>query len=122
MLYFVWVYILLLFCFIIVIIFILFLILTILLFYFFILNKISWQVFAIGTVGLIFEVSSLYSNAIATVGLPIVPVISVFVFHDKIDRIKGMSMYWLYGTSFPMFISTTWSHGPSKVEDRKQNS
>jgi hypothetical protein len=34
---------------------------------------ISWKVFNIGCVGLIFEISSLFSNAISVLGLPIVP-------------------------------------------------
>ncbi|XVE88343.1 hypothetical protein DITRI_Ditri19aG0061900 [Diplodiscus trichospermus] len=42
-------------------------------------TAISWQVFSIGTTGLIFEVSSLYSNAVCIVGLPVVPVLSVFI-------------------------------------------
>ncbi|XWS12402.1 hypothetical protein CRYUN_Cryun37aG0086800 [Craigia yunnanensis] len=81
-------------------------------------TAISWQVFAIGTVGLIFEVSSLYSNAIGTVGLPIVPVVAVFVFHDKMDGIKGMSMVLaIWG-----FISYAYQHyldhKKSKIENR----
>lgn len=55
-------------------------------------TSIVWQVFAIGCVGLIFEVSSLFSNAISVLGLPIVPVLAVFVFHDKMDGIKAISM------------------------------
>jgi hypothetical protein len=34
---------------------------------------IYWKVFNIGCVGLIFEISSLFSNAISVLGLPIVP-------------------------------------------------
>ena len=51
-----------------------------------------WEVFAIGCVGLIFEVSSLFSNAISVLGLPIVPVLAVIFFHDKIGGIKVISM------------------------------
>ncbi|XP_065879474.1 probable purine permease 10 [Euphorbia lathyris] len=53
---------------------------------------ICWQVFNIGCVGLIFQVSSLFSNVISTLGLPIVPVLAVFVFHDKMDGLKVISM------------------------------
>ncbi|KDP37934.1 hypothetical protein JCGZ_04577 [Jatropha curcas] len=55
-------------------------------------TAIIWQIFTIGCVGLIFEVSSLFSNSISVLGLPIVPVLSVFVFHDKMDGVKIISM------------------------------
>ncbi|XP_065877926.1 probable purine permease 10 [Euphorbia lathyris] len=55
-------------------------------------TAITWQVFTIGCVGLIFEVTSLFSNAISVLGLPIVPVMAVFVFHDKMDGVKVISM------------------------------
>lgn len=53
---------------------------------------ISWQVFSIGTLGLITEFSSLFSNVIGTFGLPIVPVLAVFIFHEKMDGLKIISM------------------------------
>ncbi|OMP07253.1 hypothetical protein COLO4_07496 [Corchorus olitorius] len=53
---------------------------------------VSWQVFSIGSVGLIFEVSALFSNVISTVGLPIVPVLAVICFHDSMSGIKVISM------------------------------
>ena len=84
-------------------------------------TAISWQVFAIGTVGLIFEVSSLYSNAVGTVGLPIVPVVAVFVFHDKMDGIKGMSMvlaiWGFISYAFQHYVD----HKKSKIENRIVN-
>ncbi|KAM7500640.1 hypothetical protein LguiA_025054 [Lonicera macranthoides] len=55
-------------------------------------TAISWQVFSIGCVGLIFEVSSLFSNVISTLGLPIVPVLSVVFFHDKMSGVKVIAM------------------------------
>ena len=53
---------------------------------------ISWQVYSVGALGLIFEVSSLLSNVISTMGLPIVPVLAVFIFHDKMDGVKAIHM------------------------------
>ncbi|CAL1403192.1 unnamed protein product [Linum trigynum] len=53
---------------------------------------VFWQMFSIGAVGLIFEVSSLFSNSISAVGLPIVPIMAVFFFNDKMNGIKGVSM------------------------------
>ncbi|XP_017978201.1 PREDICTED: probable purine permease 10 [Theobroma cacao] len=55
-------------------------------------TAICWAVLAIGAVGLVFEVSALFYNAISVFGLPIVPIIAVFVFHDKMDGIKVISM------------------------------
>ncbi|CAK9327581.1 unnamed protein product [Citrullus colocynthis] len=55
-------------------------------------TTISWQLFTIGCVGLIFEVSSLFSNAISVLGLPIVPVFAVIFFHDKMDGLKIVAM------------------------------
>ncbi|KAK1404758.1 putative purine permease [Heracleum sosnowskyi] len=40
-------------------------------------TAVSWQVHTIGSFGLIFEVSSLFTNVIGTVALPIVPVLAV---------------------------------------------
>jgi hypothetical protein len=53
---------------------------------------ISWQVYTIGVVGLIFESSSVFSNSITAVGLPIVPVVAVIVFHDKMNASKIFSI------------------------------
>ncbi|CAK8565777.1 unnamed protein product [Lathyrus sativus] len=55
-------------------------------------TAIGWQVFNIGCVGLIFEISSLFSNAISVVGLPIVPILAVVFFQDKMHGIKAISM------------------------------
>lgn len=55
-------------------------------------TAIGWQVFNIGSIGLIFEVSSLFSNVISTFGLPTVPVLAVFIFHDKMDGLKVIAL------------------------------
>ena len=52
----------------------------------------GWDVFTLGAVGLIFDVSSLFSNVISTLGLPIVPVLAVFFFHDKMDGVKVVAI------------------------------
>ncbi|CAB4276377.1 unnamed protein product [Prunus armeniaca] len=75
-------------------------------------SAIIWQLYAIGTVGLIFEASSLFSNAISVVGLPVVPVLAVIFFHDKMDGIKAMAM--VLGTWG--FISYVYQH---YLDDRK---
>lgn len=53
---------------------------------------ISWQVASVGVVGLIFMVSSLFSNVISTLAFPVVPVFAVIFFHDKMDGLKVMAM------------------------------
>ncbi|KAJ4824586.1 hypothetical protein Tsubulata_007135 [Turnera subulata] len=55
-------------------------------------TAVTWQVFSIGCVGLIFKVSSLFSNVISTVGLPIVPVLAVIFFRDEMNGIKVIAM------------------------------
>ncbi|XP_014522717.1 purine permease 21 isoform X2 [Vigna radiata var. radiata] len=51
-----------------------------------------WQLFTISCFGLIREVSSLFSNAISALGVPIVPILAVIFFHDKMHGIKAISM------------------------------
>ncbi|XP_031483374.1 probable purine permease 11 [Nymphaea colorata] len=55
-------------------------------------TAVAWQVGSVGVVGLIFTVSSLFSNLISTVALPIVPVLAIFVFNDKMDAVKLMAL------------------------------
>ncbi|KAL3741557.1 hypothetical protein ACJRO7_017081 [Eucalyptus globulus] len=53
---------------------------------------IAWQVFGIGTMGLILDVSSLFSNSISAVGLPIVPILAAVFFGERMDGVKVMAM------------------------------
>ncbi|XP_057440378.1 probable purine permease 11 [Lotus japonicus] len=55
-------------------------------------TAVAWQVCSVGVVGLIFLVSSLYSNVISTVSLVVTPIASVIVFHDKMNGVKIISM------------------------------
>ncbi|KAH0985433.1 hypothetical protein GBA52_012610 [Prunus armeniaca] len=56
--------------------------------------------------------SSLFSNAISAMGLPVVPVLAVIFFHDKMDGIKAMAMVLaIWG-----FISYAYQH---YLDDRK---
>ncbi|XP_047965058.1 probable purine permease 10 [Salvia hispanica] len=55
-------------------------------------SAVASQLQAIGSVGLIIEVSSLFSNVIATVGLPIVPILGAIFFHESLDGIKVISI------------------------------
>ena len=55
-------------------------------------TSIIWQIYTIGIVGLIREVSALFSNVISVLGLTLVPVMAAFFFHEKMDGIKAMAM------------------------------
>eukprot|EP01018_Ginkgo_biloba_P032573 Gb_18498 [translate_table: standard] len=55
-------------------------------------SAIGGQMYSLGAFGLIFLVSSLFSNVVSTVTLPIVPILGVFFFNDKLDAIKILSM------------------------------
>ncbi|XP_062219942.1 probable purine permease 11 isoform X1 [Phragmites australis] len=55
-------------------------------------TAICWQIASVGVVGLIFVVSSLFSNVISTLALPIIPVFAVIFFHDKMDGVKIIAM------------------------------
>ncbi|CAA7042796.1 unnamed protein product [Microthlaspi erraticum] len=55
-------------------------------------TAITWQVFGIGGTGLIFELSSLFSNSISVLGLPVIPILAVIIFHDKMNGLKVISM------------------------------
>ncbi|KAI4353063.1 hypothetical protein L6164_002040 [Bauhinia variegata] len=55
-------------------------------------TALSWQVCSVGVVGLIFMVSSLFSNVISTLSLAVTPIASLIVFHDKMNGVKIISM------------------------------
>lgn len=78
-------------------------------------TAINWQFYTIGCVGLIFEVSSLFSNAISVLGLPIIPILSVIFFRDKMHGIKAISIVLaVWG-----FVSYVYQH---YLDDSKSNS
>ncbi|XVE76782.1 hypothetical protein DITRI_Ditri13aG0008300 [Diplodiscus trichospermus] len=53
---------------------------------------LAWQVCAVGVVGLIFLVSSLFSNVIGTLSLAVTPLSALVVFHDKMNGVKVIAM------------------------------
>lgn len=55
-------------------------------------TAVSWQVCSVGVVGLIFLVSSLFSNVISTLSLAVTPLAALAVFRDKMSGVKIMSM------------------------------
>ncbi|XP_042487772.1 probable purine permease 11 [Macadamia integrifolia] len=55
-------------------------------------TAMAWQVSSVGVVGLIYVVSSLFSNVISTLALALGPVAAVLFFHDKMDGVKVVAM------------------------------
>lgn len=55
-------------------------------------TAVAWQVCSVGVVGLIFMVSSLFSNVISTLSLAVTPIASLVVFHDKMNGVKIIAM------------------------------
>ncbi|KAK0579454.1 hypothetical protein LWI29_026529 [Acer saccharum] len=79
-------------------------------------TAITWQVFSIGSVGMIIEASSLFANAISVLGLPIVPVLAVIFFHDKMNGLKVIStLLAIWG-----FLSFVFQHYLNDSEEDKE--
>ncbi|KAE9619793.1 putative purine permease, plant [Lupinus albus] len=57
-----------------------------------IFSAIVWQVANIGCTGLIYEVSSVFANAIGILGVPFIPILAVIFFHDKMHGVKAISL------------------------------
>ncbi|KAG6393312.1 hypothetical protein SASPL_147551 [Salvia splendens] len=55
-------------------------------------TAVAWQISSVGVVGLIFVVSSLFSNAISTLSTTVTPIASLVVFHDKMNGPKIVAM------------------------------
>ncbi|XP_051129127.1 probable purine permease 10 [Andrographis paniculata] len=81
-------------------------------------TAVSWQAFTVGCTGLIFKVSSLFSNVISILGLPVAPVLAVVFLHDKMTGLKAMSMALaLWG-----FVSYMYQHYVDDREIKKKES
>ncbi|XP_044970606.1 probable purine permease 11 [Hordeum vulgare subsp. vulgare] len=55
-------------------------------------TAISWQLTTVGMMGLVAAVSSLFTNVISTVGLPLSPIVAVIFFGDRMDGVKVLAM------------------------------
>ncbi|PPD71076.1 hypothetical protein GOBAR_DD32045 [Gossypium barbadense] len=51
-------------------------------------TDLAWQICTMGVVGLMYLVSSLFSNAVSMLSLPFVPVVGVLFYKEKMDAIK----------------------------------
>lgn len=88
-------------------------------------TAISWQVFSLGCIGLIFKVSSLFSNVISTLGIPIVPVFAVVFFHEKMNGVKVIAMLLaLWGFTsyiYQHYLDDLKEKAESRTENREVN-
>ncbi|KAG8373082.1 hypothetical protein BUALT_Bualt12G0133700 [Buddleja alternifolia] len=80
-----------------------------------VMTAVAWQAFSVGAVGLIFEVSSLFSSVINTVGLPIMPILGAMFFHEKMDGMKVISIFLAIGG----FASYVYQHYPDDSNTRE---
>ncbi|XP_057861430.2 probable purine permease 11 [Cryptomeria japonica] len=55
-------------------------------------SGISWQIGFVGTYALVSMVSSLFSMVVSTLTLPVIPVLALFVFDEKINLLKVIGM------------------------------
>ncbi|OVA02482.1 Triose-phosphate transporter domain [Macleaya cordata] len=75
-------------------------------------TAVTWQISSVGSVGLIFEASSLFSNVISTLALPVIPILAVIFFHDRLNGVKVVAML----LAFWGFISYIHQH---YIDNRK---
>lgn len=55
-------------------------------------KAILWQVLTVGSIGLVSEASSLFANSVSVLAVPIVPILAVIFFQDKLGGMKVMAM------------------------------
>ncbi|XP_019188134.1 PREDICTED: probable purine permease 11 isoform X2 [Ipomoea nil] len=55
-------------------------------------TAVGWQIASVGVVGLIFVVSSLFSNVISTLSLAVTPIASVIILHDTMNGVKIIAL------------------------------
>ncbi|XP_054814623.1 probable purine permease 11 [Prosopis cineraria] len=55
-------------------------------------TAMCWQVCSVGVVGLIYVVSSLFSNVVSMMSLPLVPAAAVILYHEKMDAVKVVAL------------------------------
>ncbi|MCE5165653.1 hypothetical protein HAX54_011290 [Datura stramonium] len=55
-------------------------------------TAISWQLYAVGSVGLVFRASALFSNVIINLGASVVPIVAMVFLKDKTSGLKVFSL------------------------------
>ncbi|XP_075497260.1 putative purine permease 10 [Primulina tabacum] len=80
-------------------------------------TAVAWQAFGVGCIGLIFKISSLFSNVISIFGLPLAPIMSVIFLQDKLTGLKAISMILaLWG-----FVSYMYQHYLDDLEMKQRH-
>lgn len=82
--------------------------------------SVSWQVHTVGEVGLIFEVSSLFSDAVSVLSLPLAPFLAVMFLQERLDGTRVVATV----LSFWAFISYVYHHyldGDDRFKTGKKN-
>lgn len=54
--------------------------------------SVCWQLYTYSLLGLIMKVSAVFANVITTFGAPLIPILSVIIFHDKMSGVKAISI------------------------------
>ncbi|XP_055804395.1 purine permease 21-like [Solanum dulcamara] len=55
-------------------------------------NALTWQIYTIGLLSLIMKVSALFANVITALSVPLIPVLALIVFNEKMSGVKVISM------------------------------
>ncbi|XP_016464542.1 purine permease 21-like [Nicotiana tabacum] len=55
-------------------------------------TALCWQIYTIGLLSLIMKVSALFANVITTLSVPLIPVLAVIIFDEKMSGVKAVSM------------------------------
>lgn len=54
--------------------------------------SVCWQLYTYSLLGLIMKVSAVFANVISTLGAPLIPIMSVIIFNDKMSGVKAISI------------------------------
>ncbi|OIT39341.1 PREDICTED: probable purine permease 10 isoform X1 [Nicotiana attenuata] len=53
---------------------------------------LCWQLYSYSLLGLIMKVSAVFANVITSLGAPLIQILSVIIFHDKMSGVKAISI------------------------------
>ncbi|KAK6797284.1 hypothetical protein RDI58_004986 [Solanum bulbocastanum] len=54
--------------------------------------SVCWQLYTYCLLGLIMKMSAVFANVITTLGAPLIPIMSVIIFNDKMSGVKAISI------------------------------
>lgn len=86
-------------------------------------SAVGWQLFFLGSAGIIFLTSSLMSCVFFTATLPVVPILAVIFFDDKFSALKGIAMLLsMWGFISYIYGGYVASRAPKTVEPDREDS